>query len=289
MVDRNYFSLGTFLSPKDAKIFILIVLFSVIIGGISWQALPTGGLDMRDDILPSLHNWMAPWQEGVPLFPWSALIMMPLRLFSARAATALINGLSIIILALFLKRFNGNMLFAIPIGLSPFGFSLFSNGQTDLLVLASLLLPAGFDLLLFWKPQVCAHAFWVRFRTQPRLYLISVAIISLVSFLIWGFWPRDILNFAQTNLLNGWWNRSFWPYSIPLGLGLVYWSIKKRDECYGVMASPLLFPYVNAPSYIGLLAVLACKWPKFFVLSYLLYFLYVVFAVFMPGLHLRIF
>lgn len=259
---------------------IIVWGFALAVGVISWQLLPHGGLDMRDDILPSLRNWRAPWVEGVPLFPWATFVLMPLRIFSPRFATALINGLSTILLALTIKKLNGNILFAIPIMVSPIGISLLSNGQTDAIVLASILLPPGLDLLLFWKPQVIAHAFWVRVRGRLKLYLISGLTLLLISFIIWGFWPMEIFHFAQVNLINGWWNRSLWPYSIPFGLFLIYFSIKKNDVGYGLMASPLLFPYVTTASYIGLLVVIASKWPKLFGLIYLLYLAYILFIVF---------
>jgi hypothetical protein len=262
--------------------FAVVLAFSLAIGAISWFSLPNGGMDMRDDILPSLHNWLAPWKEGTPLFPWATLVLMPLRLFNARGATAIINGVSILLLALVIKRFKGNVLFTIPIVISPFGAALLENGQTDALILASLLLPAGLDLLLFWKPQVCAHAFWVRFRVHPKTYIVSAVLLVLVSFFIWGFWPREVFQFAQENLIKGWWNRALWPYAIPFGLGLVYLSIRNNDEGYGVMASPLLFPYVNIQSYIGLLVVVACKWPKIFGICYLIYLGFIL----VPGLHL---
>lgn len=223
---------------------------------------------MRADILPSLHNWRVPWEEGTPLFPWAMLVLMPLRLFSARLATAIINTLSVLLLALVVKRYEGDILVVLPILFSPIGYVLLSNGQTDVLVLSSVLLPAGWDLLLFWKPQVHLHAYWVRFLENPKTYIWVGIVLIGISFIVWGFWPAAIFLFGRDQLLSGWWNRSFWPYGIPLGLLFVYLSITKKDEGYGVMASPLLFPYVGASSYLGIVTVAACKWPKVFWVTY---------------------
>ena len=248
---------------------IIVVAFAILIGVISWQLMPTGGLDMRNDILPALQHWKAPWLEGMPIFPWATLVLMPLRLITPRAATSLINFISVIITALVIRKYKGNMLFVVPIVFSPIGQPLLFNGQTDAVVLTSLLLPAGFDLLFFWKPQVLAHAFWVRFRSNFKIYLIAGTSILLISFFIWGFWPGELLDFTRDHLLGGYWNMSLWPYSIPIGLILIFLSLKKTDESYGLMASPLLFPYVSAGSYIGLLIGVASKWPKLFGLVYL--------------------
>jgi hypothetical protein len=274
------------LVSTDRFRFAVVLGFALAIGVVSWMVMPQGGLDMRDDILPSLWNWRAPWEEGTPLFPWATLILMPLRYFTPRDATALINSLSVVLIALLIKRFDGNVLFTVPVILSPIGYRLITTGQTDVIVLASIFLPAGFDLLLFWKPQVIAHAFWVRGLEKPKIYFVSGIVLLVVSYFFWGLWPRAILEFGQTQLIDGWWNFSLWPYSIPVGLLMVYLSIKKKDVGYGVIASPLLFPYVNGPSYIGLIATVAAKWPKFFGLCTVVILLYLILAGYLPSLNL---
>lgn len=273
-------------SKADKARFAVIAGFSLAIGMVSWMLLPNGGLDMREDILPSLWNWRYPWEEGMPLFPWAILVLMPLRILSPQGATALINGLSTLLVALLIKRFGGDILFTIPIMLSPIGYRLLTTGQTDAIVAAAILLPAGFDLLLFWKPQVLLHIFWIRVFEHPKTYFISGIALLAASFVVWGFWLEDVWEFGRTQLIDGWWNFSLWPYGIPVGLLMIYLSFKKKDAGYGLIASPLLFPYVNGPSYIGLLAVAAAKWPRFFSALFLILFLYILLLIFAPGLHL---
>ena len=271
---------------NDLIINSLLLLFSVIVILLSWMALPSGGLDMREDILPSLVNWRAPWEEGTPLFPWAIIVLMPLKFLTPRMATALVNGISVILMASVIKKIHGNPLLTIPVMVSPFGYWLFVTGQTDVIVLASLLLPAGYDLFLFWKPQVAAHAYWVRFLRFPKSYIAFGSAIFIISWIIWGNWPLAILSFGQKYLVSGWWNRSLWPYSIPVGLFGVYMSIKNNDIAYGIIASPLLFPYVNGPSYLGLLAVISVKWPKVFWGLWYLLLLYLLVVKSSPSLNL---
>jgi hypothetical protein len=202
---------------------------------------------------------------------------MPLRLFSARIATVIINSLSVILIAISIKRLGGNMLLTFPVLLSPIGYWLFTTGQTDALVLAGFLfLPAGLDLLFFWKPQMIFHAYWIRLLKSPIIYAIVGAMILTASFLIWGNWPLAIYQFARRNLIAGWWNRAVWPYGIPVGAYFIYQSIKKNDESYGILASPLLSPYVNGPSYIGLVTVFAVKWPRLFFFLYFVFWIYYI-------------
>ena len=274
-------------SFKDATSFLIIFAFSILVGWLSWHIFPEGGRDMRDDILDSLVHWRAPWEEGTPLLPWFTLILFPLRYFSARLATALINGGSVVLTAFLLRRYKGNVLLTLPIMISPVGYWLFSTGQTDALILAGVFLPAGLDLFFFWKPQVIIHSLWVRAKGNYKTYIFVGSGLLLVSLFLWPGWIKEIFVFGKDRLIDGWWNKSLWPYGIPFGLYFVYLSIKKSDESYGVLASPLLFPYVNGPSYLGALIVFASKWTKAFWGLYLLYLLYVFIALFFPGYNLR--
>jgi hypothetical protein len=201
---------------------------------------------------------------------------MPLRLLSPVIAKALVNMLSVALTALVIRRYGGNMLLTIPIFISPIGYWMLTTAQVDALILAGFLLaPAGLDLLFLWKPQVVLHALWTRVLRNPRLYLSAGILLLGLSLLFWGNWVRVILGTSSSSLADAWWNRSIWPYGIPVGVALIYWSIKKKDETYGVMASPLLSPYVNGPSYIGLAAMLAAKWPRLFLSLYAAFWIYV--------------
>jgi len=269
--------------------FSVVFIFAIAVGTLSWAALPNGGLDMRNDILPALKNWRMPWAEGTPLFPWAVLVLMPLRLFSPANATIAVSFASVILTAAAIRRMGGDILLTIPVFVSPVGYWMIHTGQTDALMLgAFLLLPHGYDLLFFWKPQVLLHALWARVMQRPRIYFIVGPLLFGLSVLIWGNWIQAIVYFAHSKLLEGWWNRSLWPYSIPVGLVFLYLSIMKKDESYGIAASPLLSPYVNGASYIGLLAVVAAKWPIVFIIGYFIFWVYEALAIAFPDLLLRI-
>jgi hypothetical protein len=258
---------------------ILIIFgFSLLVGMLTRFIIPNGGRDMLHDILPSLHNWRHPWEEGTPLMPWSVILLSPPRFASPLFATVLMNMASIMLTAMMIRKWGGNILMTIPLFISPIGFWLFTTGQTDALVLAGfVLLPEGYDLLFFWKPQVILHAYWVRVLRKPMVYIVWGGLLAIVSLLIWGNWPLAIYEFGRDKLIEGWWNRSLWPYSIPVGLVLLYFSIKKKDESLGIVASPLLSPYVNGPSYLGLAAVIAARRPRLFLLLYACMWLYILF------------
>ena len=155
----------------------------------SYAWLPAGGLDWRQDIGPAARHWFpTPWLEGLPLAPWAALVLSPLGALPDRLATAALNGASVVALALAIRGLGGRDWLAIPLLVSPFGFAMFYNGQTDALVLCGVLLMNGFDLLvLAMKPQVALGVMVSRIRRAGRAwpaYLAPLLVAGAVSLII---------------------------------------------------------------------------------------------------------
>jgi hypothetical protein len=148
-----------------------------------------------------------------------------------------------------------------------------NNGQTDALILAGLLLVNGFDLLiLIIKPQVAFGVIISRVRRAGRawpVYLAPPAIGGVVSLIIWPAWPLELAKFGSV-LIPTSWNSSLWPYSVPVGMVLLVLAWCRGSDSLAIIATPLLFPYINAPSYLGLLAVFAARQPRWLVWVWLL-------------------
>ena len=107
---------------KLAQIPLGIWLFALIVFAGSLYLFPQGGFDWRNDIGPGArHWWPAPWDEGLILAPWGAMILSPLGGLPDRIATALTNGFSVIIIALVARRLGGPAWIAIPVLISPAG------------------------------------------------------------------------------------------------------------------------------------------------------------------------
>jgi hypothetical protein len=252
--------------PKKLRLHPTIWFFAVAVLVGSWFLFPEGGFDWRNDIGPGVrHWWPAPWDEGLILAPWGALLLSPLGGLPDRISTALTNSLSVIIFALISRKFGGPDWIAIPVLMSPPGYWLFYNGQTEWLVLIGLLFFNGLDIpLLLLKPQVAIGAFLPRLRRagdQWKHYVLPGFIIFMISILIWPLWPFKMPEIIPV-LTAGSWNSALWPWGIPIGVFLLWYSWKTVDDRWGVAATPFLFPYINMPNYLGLLIVLAAKWPK---------------------------
>ena len=248
-------------------------LFALLVIVGSWVYLPSGGRDWREDIAPAGRAWWpAPWAEGMPLLPWAALLVSPLAALPDRLATALLNGASVIALALVVRRLGGSPWLVFPLLISPLGYWLFVNGQTDTLILAGVLMFNGLDpLILVLKPQVAAGVIVARLRRAGAgwaAYVAPLAIVGGLSLVVWWGWPLAVLEYRHM-LVGSEWNSSLFPYSVPVGLALLGWAWRTGDDRWGLAATPLLFPYVNMPSYLGLLAVLAARWPRWALVAWL--------------------
>jgi hypothetical protein len=259
--------------PANLRLHPAVWLMTLGVMLASWIWLPEGGFDWRRDIGPAARQWWpTPWRAGVnglPLMPWAALLLSPLGGLPDRVATTVTNGLSVIVVALSLRRFGGPDWMALPVLATPIGYWLFRNGQTEWLMLTGLLFYNGLDVLvLILKPQVAAGVIVSRLRRAGAhwlAYLLPALIMGVVSLIIWPGWPVGILNFAPV-LLSGEWNSSLWPWSMVVGLGCLWRAWQTGDDRWGVVATPFMFPYVNLPSYVGVLIVLAARWPKWFLL-----------------------
>jgi|SRR5579859_1250726 len=252
---------------------VIICALAMMVGSYLW--LPAGGLDWRHDIAPAARSWFsAPWLKGLPLLPWAGLLLSPLGALPDRIATALVNGVSVIALGLVVRAMGGRDWMAIPLLASPFGYYMFGNGQTDCLVLAGLLLTNGLDLLvLILKPQVAFAVVVSRVRRAgPRwpVYLAPLAVVLALSLVVWPGWPWGLAAYAPV-LLPGWWNWSIWPWGLPVAAFLLWRAWRTRDDRLGVAATPLLSPYLTAPSYLGLLAALAAWRPQVVWAAWLLF------------------
>lgn len=228
--------------------------------------LHDGGQDWRNVMAPAARAWWpAPWENAIPYPPYLGIILSPLGGLPSREATAINNAAAVLVVALVIRRFGGPWWGAAVVFLTPSGIWHFTNGQIDWLALAGLLWFNGLDLVLFTlKPQV---ALWVAVARLRRTgsawwrYLAPTCFIAIASLVIWPLWPVHVARLGQA-VIDDPYNASFWPWSLPLGAFLVWRAWETGDDRYGLAASPLLFPYVNWPSYIGLLALLVSCWPR---------------------------
>jgi hypothetical protein len=239
---------------------------------LSWVLLLDGGSDWVRDIGPAARAWWpAPWREGFPQLPWAAALLSPLGGLADRLATAITNAASLLVLAAVARRYRGPEWVAIPVLLTPPGYWLMANGQTEWLVLLGLTFYNGLDpILILIKPQVISGVMVPRLARAGRSmlrYALPGIVVGGMSLFVWPAWPLRIW-VSFSGLPHTEWNSSTWPWGIPIGLGLLILAYRSKSDLWGVLATPFLFPYVNMPSYLGPLIMIAAHWPKWFMIGW---------------------
>lgn len=196
----------------------------------------------------------APWA----LLPFIPFAMMPYQI--GRVGVFLMGLAGFTVIAYQLKAQPISLLIFLT---SAAVIGCLNNGNLDWLPMLSFILPARWGLIFAaMKPQigigVGIYWFFESYREGGIRAVFKtftpVGILLLLSFWLYGFW---FLEFSRLeNNLN---NMALVPYSIPIGLYLIWASIRKRDMRPAMASSPLLAPYVTQFSYAAVLAALLRK------------------------------
>lgn len=209
--------------------------------------------------------------------PWVAWLLFPFSCLPADIAGALWMTLSILATIWCIHRLQGGLLAILLTFLSPAFLRFITSGQIDALPLLGFTLllttehvrwPALGLVLMSAKPQVFgagALTYWLSLGWVRRLrVLVPLIVVLAATFLAYGFWPADI----RWEGLNQAVDFSPWPYGIPVGLGLLAWSIWRKNPLVGGLSTYLLVPYVSPSSLFVYTAVLFSKLPLRYALPF---------------------
>lgn len=219
------------------------------------------------------------------------MLLSPLGGLPDRVASGLVNGASVIALALVARQLGGPAWVIVPILFSPIGFWLFSNSQVDALVLLGVVLFNGWEVpWLLIKPQVAIGLVIPRLRRigpgRAWLEYLAPAIgVGAASLVIWPAWVVAAWRLAPMMVGANWnANGKVWPWSLVLAVILLGVAWRTGEDWLGVVASPLLFPYANIVNYLGLLVALAARWPRWVLVVWGLMWLVGAGFIFLPRL-----
>lgn len=185
--------------------------------------------------------------------PWTLFITIPLTVLPAQLSRGLIFIFSIISIIFFGWKIKASPLTIVFILLSPTVIGSLLAGNLDLILLPAFFLPAPIALIILMiKPQI-------------GLGLAIFYFISLISgrnwkALIYTFTPVSLAFFLSAIFFPGWisiisdmaanpWNRSIFPYGIPVAIFLIIISVKDKNKLLSIGASPFLSPYLTFYSY----------------------------------------
>lgn len=239
---------------------VLIGLAIILLGLLFWFAylyLPIGG-DWAKAFRPATFYWL---RGGSPYDiysfynpPWLLILLTPFALMPERIGSILICGMGIVSYAILLRKLNANLLTTTVFLFSPPVLQDLLTSNINWLVLLGYLMPPSIGLFfVLLKPQVgfAVAIYWLveawqkgRIRQVLKTFM-PVTLVTLLSFVIYGFWPAK-----APNLSDAYWNVSLWPLSIPIGLVLLAIAFRRKQIRYAYMVSPFFSPYVGAYSYV---------------------------------------
>ena len=229
---------------RNAVIICVALVFTVLI----FTMLPVTFMDWMDSFRPTAANLETPYGPGIFNPPWLFVILHPLTWFDPRVGASLLIVISLVIISIYVKAPKKVLLVACSAPL----IALVTLGQIDGLIILGLMLPAEIGLVwLMMKPQ---GVFLTALRRlSPRSIIIAGSILVL-SVLVWGFWWQDLLLFRS--LTDTGHNVSLFPYTMLLGLPLIYLGLKRNSDALLCLASLSFSPYFMITSTLPAVAAI---------------------------------
>lgn len=233
--------------------------------------------DWNNHLRPAVYTML---RGGSPYYgtgfynpPWTLLLLLPAALLPYHLSRLAIFLVSLAGFAYLIRRASSSpavtvlFLTSLPVAAS------LENGNIDWIPLLSFVLPAPFALMLAAvKPQVGLGIFiyWL-FQSWreggPKLVFWNFLPVSLLfasSFVLYGPW---IL--SADPLLDIRWNISVFPYTVPIGLFLLFRTVVDRDIRPAIASGLFVSPYFTMNSFSAILLSLLEK-PKLFFLAWVI-------------------
>jgi len=241
-------------------IFMCIVLFA-------WRFIGNSvGVDWRTIFRPATRELLAgndPYNTDQFMnAPWIFLLFVPLSLLPENLGMAILVVTGLCAYAYIAFKLKAKPLGVIVILLSPMVLYNLIDGNIDWLALLGFVLSPQIGLFfLALKPQIgfVLMIYWAYIAFREKHFIRTFApfiIVTLISFLLFGFWPIKMLTVPAIP------NASIWPESIPFGLFLLVMALHKKKERIAQAISPLLSPHVMLHSWVTILMALAPDTPE---------------------------
>jgi hypothetical protein len=233
---------------------------------------------------------LAVWHGGSPYSnpfffaaPWAVVPLIPFALMPYAIARW-----CLLITAICAFGYTAYRLGAKPLSMAFFLLSYpvladVANGNIEWMPMLGFVLPPQIGLIfVLIKPQVgigiaiywFVEAWQAGGIRQVMKTFAPVAILTLLSFAFYGFWPLHFLNtlsmarqIKSANAID--YNASLWPFGLLLGIALLVLSIVRKQKRLSIMAGPFLSPYALIATYATSLLAWIDR-PKFFFIAWLL-------------------
>jgi hypothetical protein len=197
----------------------------------------------------------SPYEQ--PLFvnpPWAAVLILPFAVLPPALGRGALLVVSLGALIYTAWRLHAPRVAAIALLLSPTAIGSLLAANLDAIVILGAFVPPTWGLLLLMvKPQIgvgpAAFDLVEAWRNGRLLRVLQVflpiVLAYVVSALVFPVWLDRILHMPA-----GVWNRSLFPYGIPLGLLFLWLSVHFRNGFWALASTPFLTPYISFPTWL---------------------------------------
>ena len=268
---------------------ILVIAFAVI--AYFSAALPTA--DFYETFYAaarSVFSGQSPYSITGYLYPpWGIIPLLPFAWMPPIPAHGLYFATCLFILVAIAWRLRANPLTIVAFILSPTVIGALLVGNLDPIIVSGMLLPPTLGLLvLFIKPQIGVGVgfYYLMDFIRTKRYLDGLKTFAPVvagyalSLAIFPIWLVRMVNNPSNP-----WNRSLFPYAIPIGLFLLWLAVRKQNPYFALASTPFIAPYLSFYTYlvvqVGLLHEDVEKYIRRDVLHIMLFvFLWTIMLVF---------
>ncbi|MEM6283210.1 MAG: hypothetical protein AAF787_13530 [Chloroflexota bacterium] len=240
------------------------------------------GIDWKFTYNRAAENWRNPYNiEGVadrePFTnpPWVLLLLPHAFLFPEHIGAAVNAVITVVVILLVIRRYNGGWQTALMTFTSLPFFDLMLKSNVDWIPMLALLVPPMWGLpLLAIKPHsigAVALVWWKERNFSPWM-LVPAIVIGLLSFIPYGFWVQN----AGLPWNAAAWNFAPFPYFIPIGLYMLYRAYRSEDAFLAAAATPLLTPYIATYSVTAVFAFVGSKYKREMFIVWCAYWVYFI-------------
>jgi hypothetical protein len=237
--------------------FLLYGTMGVCAGAAVWLAsyVPAADWHMYYGVARGVFDGRSPYVQ--PIFvnpPWAVVLLAPFAVFPPNLGRGLLLVCSVVIWLYAAWRMRAPRLAVIAMLLSPTAIGSLLAANIDALVILGVFLPATSGLLLLMiKPQIgLGPAFYdlietwrTRGITGVLLTFAPVVVAYAVSAVVFPVWLDRFVHAPDIV-----WNRSLFPYGIPVGIFLLWLSLRRRNVMFALASTPFLTPYLTFYTYL---------------------------------------
>lgn len=208
-----------------------------------------------DGVLQAIRQGRSPYSQASFLNPpWTVFLLAPFAALPSRLARGLVLVCTVAAWFYTAWRLGAPRVSVIAMLLSPTAIGTLLAGNLDGLILLGIFIPATWGLfVLLIKPQIGIGAAvyglfeaWQRRRLPGVLLtLMPVLIGAAISAVVFPAWLDRVLQ-QPANA----WNRSIFPYGIPLGMLLLWLSFRRQNMMFALASAPFFSPYLTFPTYL---------------------------------------